>query len=185
MVSARVHYDWGCKLKRQRHGHDGRVKLGATVFDLASYLAYIPLDILSTTALTPANVAAERQAFPAWMPSSCRAWRRVSCTRRRTPHTHRREKPYCYPVESTGPAAWMRIVREGQVVQAQVANKAGYILQTAMGNMIYDRATDATSFTGGLAGGSGTPSIDPVVKTLSFAAGKCGSLQSNPTEEAA
>jgi hypothetical protein len=184
-VAARVRYDWGVP------GHTATTMAlmagsnqGATGFDLASYLAYAPVDTLSTTPLTPEEVAAERQEYPIldsfFVEGLAQGFVYTSA-----------ERFVLSPARSLvditlnrpEPSGTMHILREGQAVYAYVANSTSFTLHTTVGDMIYDRATDTVTFTGGLAGGSGGTASSNALGALSFGDNQAGAPQQYPTYE--
>jgi hypothetical protein len=162
-VTAKVRFAWGLPAHT-----DSLMALmagsnqGPTGFDLASYLAYVPLEILSTTALTPAEVTAERQAYPAldafFVQGLAEGFVYASAER----HALTGGKMFVViALDRPDRSAWMKIVREGQVVQAYVADHSSYTVRTVLGDMIYDRATETTSFTGSLASANAAAGCEP------------------------
>jgi hypothetical protein len=159
-VAVRVRYFWGLTGTDSVLALMGGSNWAPTRFDLASYLAYQPLHLLSRTALTPADVLAERQAYPVlgafyvqgeadgFVYASAARYAYATGTSRVVIRLDRPDR-----------SASMEIVRQGQIVEAYLVDASGLTLRTVLGDMIYDRAIDATSFTGGLAGGARDPAL--------------------------
>jgi hypothetical protein len=196
-VAVRVRYYWGLPA----HTDGIMVMLagsnqGPTAFDLASYLAYVPVDALSTTALTPADVALERQLYPAvdefYVEGEAQGFVYHSAVR----YTITGERPLvAIRLDRPDGSAVMQIMRIDEVVQAYVVDASSFTLRTVVGDAIYDRATATYSFTGELAGGGrgalsllpsgpvGAGSTPPgsVSDPLSYADNWAGGSQMYPT----
>ncbi len=166
-VAVRVRYSWGLLGADSVLALMGGSNWAPTRFDLASYLAYQPLHLLSRTALTPAEVAAERQAYPVlnaffaqgeadgFVYASAARYAYTAGTSRVVIRLDRPDR-----------SASMEIVRQGEIVQAYLVDASGLTLRTVFGDMIYDRATDAIAFTGGLAGGARDPALVAAASSL-------------------
>jgi len=175
-VAAQVRYYWGLR------GHLDTVMAlidgsnlapnSSARLDLPSYLAYNPVYVLSTTPMTPEEVDAERQAYPvlnSFFLDGLAQGYVYDSAERSVLSPARSLVDITLNLPDHGGA--MHITREGDVVQAYVVNSSSFILHTILGDMIYDRATDTTSFTGEMGGGLRATAPNPVPGAPAPAAG--------------